>query len=192
MKILKRGCLLLAMLMIGWVPVSPAFADKGSRNNARDVAELFVKSCLDNVDSPQKAADYAQGRFPPLPSEKAASFVNAVSPAGGRAWGKNYSRGSHVIVVGNDGICAVFASRADTPTLLLEVERAAEVIASRLHGAEVETRDDQSGSAPSLHKRFKIKRPESPTDIVVNVLPQSDPNYEAVIIAKAVGRIPGL
>lgn len=168
----------------------PAFAEsRGSRNNAKDVVELFVEACLDHIDDPLKAADYAQSRFPAVPSATAPSFIRAVSPSGGKAWGKKYNRGSHVIVVGNDGSCAVFASLADTPTLIQETDRNLKIAASRRHSASVEIYPDQPGQPANL-KRFKLARPDAPTDILVNILPQSDPNYEAVIAAKAVKRMP--
>lgn len=168
-----------------------ASESRGSSRNAKDVVEMFVSACLENIDHTEKAAAWASGHFPLLPADKAPSFINAVSPSGGKAWGKHYSRGSQVIVVGDDGSCSLFASLADTKTLISEIERNLKNAASRLHGADVQTYPPQSGQ-PELLRRFKLLRPGAPTDVLVNVIPQTDQNYEAVIAAKAVGHMPGL
>lgn len=160
---------------------------KGSRINARDVVELFAKACLDNIDSPDKAAAYASGKFPELPASTAPSFVSPVSPAGGKAWGKRYSRGAHVLVVGNGGECAIFASRADSAALASSLEETLKILASRLRGAKVENYPQQE-EQPALLRKFKLVRTELQTDVLVTLIPHSDPNYEAVIAAKAVQR----
>lgn len=192
MRRIKTGFIaLFAGMFVLAVSSGDALAgeSRGSSRNARDVVEMFVSACLENIDAPEKASDWASGRFPPLPADKAPSFINAVSPSGGKAWGKHYSRGSQVIVVGNDGSCSIFASLADTQTLISEIQRNLKNAASRLHGADVETYPQQPGQ-PELLRRFKLLRPGAPTDVLVNVIPQADPNYEAVIAAKAVGHMP--
>jgi hypothetical protein len=84
--------------------------------------DWFAESCINNAGKNERIADWALSRgLPPLTDEATHAFLLG---SAGQGWAATYDSGEYVIVMRADGLCTLFARRAEpqsTRTYFFEI-----------------------------------------------------------------------
>lgn len=104
----RSGTLLLTILLLS----SSLATAEDPPLREKYAVDWFAESCVDHAGKNSALAEWASSRgLAPLPDKAAKAFL-LDSP--GRGWSATNRSGEYVIVIREDGLCTVFARRAES------------------------------------------------------------------------------